>query len=70
MLEHPSRFDKGENNLNYNLALKFKWGVVAIFDLVFSILLLNSITRKLVYRLLSKEKNIRLICSLHQMLFL
>lgn len=56
VLEHPSRFDKGENNLNYNLALKFKWGVVAIFDLVFSILLLNSITRKLVYRLLSKEK--------------
>lgn len=56
VLEHPSRFDKKDNNLNYNLVLKFRWGVIAIFDLVFSALLLNSLTRKLAYKLLSKEK--------------
>lgn len=56
VLEHPSRFDRKDNNLNYNLMLKFRWGIVAIFDLIFSVFLLNFMTRKFVYRFLSEEK--------------
>ena len=42
ILEHPSRFFDNKNNVNYSPLLKFKWGVVASFDLVISLLFLNN----------------------------
>lgn len=46
ILEHPSRMFKNKNNVNYNTILKFKWGVVAIFDFIISLFFLNKITRE------------------------
>ncbi len=54
VLKHPSRFSKG-NNISYNFALKIKWGIISIFDLIISVLLLNKITRAIIYPLLKKE---------------
>ena len=45
ILEHPSRKFKNKNNLVYTKSLKLKWGTVAFFDLIISILLLSKITR-------------------------
>lgn len=56
VLKHPGRFNKKNNsNISYGLMLKIKWGIVAILDLIVSILLLNKVTRKIVYPFLGSE---------------
>ena len=55
ILKHPSRFDRNKNNINYNIIIKIKWGIVALFDYIISKSLLYKPTRKLVYPFLSKE---------------
>ena len=47
ILKHPSRMFKSKENDSYNLSLKLKWGVVSLFDLVFSLLLLSQWFRPL-----------------------
>ncbi len=56
ILEHPSRLFDNKNNVNYTPFLKFKWGIVALFDLVISLLFLNKITRGILKVFISKEK--------------
>lgn len=56
ILEHPSRLFDDKNNVNYTPFLKFKWGIVALFDLVISLLFLNKITRGILKVFISKEK--------------
>lgn len=48
VLEHPSRKFKNKENVQYNAALKIKWGVVALGDLVVSLCLLTKLGRKLI----------------------
>ena len=52
VLEHPSRKYKNKENVQYNLALKLKWGVVALGDLVVSLCLLTKLGRKILKPLL------------------
>lgn len=52
VLEHPSRKYKNKENVQYNAALKLKWGVVALGDLVVSLCLLTKPGRKLLKPLL------------------
>ena len=47
ILKHPSRFSRKNSNLKYSFILKIKWGIVAIFDFLYSNLLLFSLTRKI-----------------------
>ena len=56
ILEHPSRKFKSKENIRYTKALKIKWGIVAAFDFVGSLLILNNISRKIVKFFLPKEK--------------
>lgn len=57
ILEHPSRYDKSnKHNINYNFALKFRWGLVAFYDFILSFLLLFRIMRLILFPFLSKEK--------------
>lgn len=56
ILKHPSRFDKkGSSNVSYGIWLKIRWGFVAIFDLLVSILIINNVTRKAAARLLAPD---------------
>ena len=52
VLEHPSRKYKNKENVQYNLALKLKWGVVALGDFVVSLCLLTKLGRKILKPLL------------------
>ena len=52
VLEHPSRKYKNKENMQYNAALKLKWGVVALGDLVVSLCLLTKPGRKILRPLL------------------
>jgi len=56
VLEHPSRKFKDKNNLEYTKWLKVKWGIVALGDLLRSIMLLNTVTCGLGKLLLSKDE--------------
>lgn len=56
ILEHPSRKFKSKQNISYTKTLKIKWGVVAVFDLLFSLLLLSNATRGIAKIFLDKEK--------------
>lgn len=56
ILEHPSRKFKSKQNISYTKTLKIKWGIVAIFDLLSSMLLLCSATRGIAKIFLNKEK--------------
>lgn len=57
ILQHPSRVTKHKTkNINYNIAIKIKWGIVAIWDYIISHLLLNKITRKFAKLFMKKEK--------------
>lgn len=60
ILEHPGRKFKDKNNIKYTKALKVKWGIVAIGDLLSSLLLLNRVTRALIKRWLAAEKRVTL----------
>lgn len=55
ILKHPSRFDKKNNNVKYGASLKIKWGIVAIFDYIFTLFILNKVTRFLIYPFLSRK---------------
>ena len=47
ILLHPSRKFKSKQNIKYGAVLTFQWGVVAFFDFLKSLLVLNKYTRKL-----------------------
>ncbi|MFZ1302011.1 MAG: polysaccharide pyruvyl transferase family protein [Candidatus Microsaccharimonas sp.] len=56
ILKHPSRFDKkGVSNMKYGVWLKVRWGVIAVFDFLISLAILNNILRKVLKRFLSKD---------------
>lgn len=48
ILKHPSRYTKKTSNLRYNKLLKVKWGIIAGFDFIKSLLILNSVSRKFI----------------------
>lgn len=56
VLEHPSRFFQSKENINYNLWIKIKWGMVAVYDLLISLGLLTKFGRNF-YRKVSKNNN-------------
>lgn len=60
ILEHPSRMFSSKKNIRYSVSLKLKWGIVAIFDLLWSLLLLNQITRPIVSIFFNNEKKTNL----------
>ena len=49
ILKHPSRFFKKNDNIKYGLVLKIKWGIVSLFDLLISLLILMKTTRKMLW---------------------
>lgn len=55
ILKHPSRHDKKKKNIQYGFFLKIRWGTIAIMDYIFSLFLLNNMTRKIVKKLVSKQ---------------
>lgn len=56
VLEHPSRMFKNKENIKYTKTLKLKWGLVAIFDLIFSLFLLFKPTRNLMKLIVTETK--------------
>lgn len=56
LLEHPSRKFKNKDNIIYSRTLKIKWGVVALFDLVFSFFLLFKYARNILKKIVTPEK--------------
>src|SRR5438309_2056693 len=56
VLGHPSRRFKNKENINYTLYLKIKWGIGAIFDLIFSFLLLVPGIRNFVEKLCQNKR--------------
>lgn len=54
LLPHPSR-DKRTNNLNYGILLLFKWGIIALFDLLKSLYLLAIIKHPKMFWTLPKK---------------
>lgn len=65
ILEHPSRKFKSKENIKYTGTLKIKWGLVALFDLLNSILILANPTRKIVKKF-SREEKTRVIEVMEQ----
>ena len=58
ILKHPGRKFKSKENNEYNINLIVKWGIVAFFDLIKSLLLLTKFTRFIIYPFLSvNDKN-------------
>ena len=55
ILKHPSRFSKNNSNVRYGLLLKIKWGIVALFDFVFSLLLFSNCFRKIILKLSNSD---------------
>ena len=55
ILKHPSRYEKSKSRVNYNFIIKLRWGIVAMFDFIYTSLLLNKVTRYLITPFLSKE---------------
>ncbi len=56
ILGHPSRKFKNKDNTKYSPSLLLKWGVVAIFDYIFSKLLLCPATRWIIKHTLSSAQ--------------
>lgn len=56
ILEHPSRKYKNKANIQYTMFLKIKWGLVALEDFIYSLLLLFYVPRKLIYPFLCEDK--------------
>jgi colanic acid/amylovoran biosynthesis protein len=56
ILLHPSRKFKSTENIKYNITLILKWGTVALFDFLKSLLLLNKITRSFAKFFLTKDQ--------------
>lgn len=55
ILKHPSRMFKSKENNEYNNILLFKWGMVAIFDFIFSLLILSPPLRYILKHIMSTE---------------
>lgn len=55
ILKHPGRKTKDSENIEYNLKIILSWGIVAFFDLIFSLLLLFKPTRTLIKPLMSSD---------------
>lgn len=56
ILKHPSRkTHSSKKNIGYSKLIKIQWGLIAIGDYIFSSLLLNKVTRKLMMPFLTKE---------------
>ena len=56
ILEHPSRFFKDKENINYTNTLKLKWGLVSICDFIGSVFLLWKPTRVIAKAVLFNDK--------------
>lgn len=56
ILEHPSRKFKSKENIQYTVSLKLKWGIVSIFDFLWSLFLFFAPTRAIAKQLMSDEK--------------
>lgn len=56
ILEHPSRKFKKKDNINYSLSLKIKWGTVAFFDLIISLMIFIKPFRQIIKKFVSAEK--------------
>lgn len=56
ILEHPSRKFKNKKNINYNMLLKMKWGLVSIIDLITSLMFLYKPTRNIIWRTFDDNK--------------
>lgn len=56
ILEHPSRKYKDKENINYSKMLKIKWGIVSVFDLLESLLILGNLSRDILKKFISLEK--------------
>jgi len=54
ILKHPSRMFRSKKNDTYNFSIKMKWGLVSLFDLIFSLLLLGRWSRPLMKLFLGK----------------
>lgn len=57
LIEHPSRKFKNKENIRYTKVLKLKWGIVAFFDLISSLLLLINPLRKFFKKIINNEKS-------------
>ena len=55
ILKHPSRYDKKKKNIKYGIGLKIRWGIVAILDYIFSLFMLNNVTRKILKKIVPTE---------------
>src|SRR5699024_3342604 len=55
ILKQPYRLKKKSSNLNYNFMLKLKWGIISIFDILFSLSVKNNDLRKLVKKVAKEE---------------
>lgn len=55
ILKHPSRKSKTKENTDYNIMILMRWGIVALFDFLGSLLLLTKFTRFLATPFLSEE---------------
>lgn len=51
VLKHPSRKSKKKDNIVYDSRLFIEWGVVALFDFLFSLFILTPILRKIYMRI-------------------
>lgn len=56
LLKHPSRFFRKNDNIIYSLSIKFKWGLIAIYDLFISLLMLCPVTRWIVFPFLDRNR--------------
>ncbi len=56
ILEHPSRKSKRKDNIKYTKTLKLRWGIIALGDLIISLLLLFKPTQRLFVKLLPEDK--------------
>ena len=56
IIEHPSRVFKNKENIRYSVGLKCKWGMIAIVDLLTSVLYFNTYTRRIVKKFIRKDK--------------
>lgn len=62
ILEHPSRKFKNKDNIVYGMSTKIKWGLVALKDLVYSLLILKS--KQFRKRVIHTSKDEKLVHSL------
>ncbi|MDT2459460.1 polysaccharide pyruvyl transferase family protein [Enterococcus avium] len=57
VLEHPSRYFKSKDNINYTKFIKLLWGIVAVKDTLYSLLCLTRFGRTIFYNLFPNSKH-------------